>query len=334
MVKVGVAGGSGYGGIELVQILYGHPEAEIVWLSSEQYAGEKAAEIYPHLGGFLDLRFSSLKGLDPNALDVLFLALPHGQAMKIVPALPSSLLIIDLSGDFRINDPNVFKQYYGFNREAEDTQREFVYGLPEINREAICSAHRIANPGCFATATLLALHPLYREAWIEGPVYVDSKTGSSGSGRSPSAKTHHPKRSQSFSAYRSFNHQHLPEMRQILSSEENQLIFQPHSAPMVRGILASHYMRLREDPGDVKELYADYYGESPFVRWVTGSPDVSSVLHSNFTDIGAASADRFLIVWSALDNLQKGAAGQAVQNMNLACGFPETAGIDRLPAFP
>lgn len=336
MLKAGIAGGSGYSGTELAGLLLGHPEVELVWVSSDRYAGEKVESLYPHLRGLTRLSFSPVGSLRKEDLDILFLAMPHGNAMKLAPELSPETLVIDLSGDFRISDPAVFEEYYGFEMEAPGLQEDFVFGLSEIMREHIVGARRIANPGCFATATLLGMYPLYREKLIEGPVYVDAKTGSSGSGRNPKPGTHHPRRCSSFFGYKSFAHQHLPEMQQLLTGADNPLVFQTHSAPMVRGIFSTHFTRLKEGLGygEVRDLYREFYREARFVRWVEGSPDLSSVLHSNFTDIGAAEKDGFLVVWAALDNLQKGAAGQAVQNMNISLGFPEGAGLERPPSFP
>ena len=336
MAKIGIAGGSGYGGAELVHILLGHPRAELVWISSEQHAGKKIPQVYPHLRGLLELSFSPLAELSCADLDVLFLALPHGEAMKIVPGLPEDLVVIDLSGDFRIADPEVFEKFYHFPLESPQEQKKFIYGLTELNREEIRGARRIANPGCFASATLLALHPLFREEWIEGAVFVDTKTGSSGAGRSPGATTHHPWRSNSLFPYKPFSHQHLPEITQVLGKPDHPVVFQTYSAPFVRGIFASHYMQLSKEAKaeDLAQLYRDYYGSDFFIRWVPDCPNVNSVRHSNFVDIGAATEDGFLIVWSVLDNLQKGAAGQAVQNMNLICDFPEETGLESAPALP
>jgi len=336
MLKIGIAGGSGYGGLELISVLLRHPEVEIVAISSERHAGKEVCRLYPHLRGIVSLIFSPLEETVAAETDVLFLALPHGEAMKIAAKVPPGRALIDLSGDFRINDPETFAKYYGFPMTAVAEQAEFVYGLPEINRESIRGKRRIANPGCFATATLLALVPLYREGWIEGPVFVDSKTGSSGSGRTPSDKTHHPRRSHAFFPYKPFLHQHLPEMRQILDNPDNPLIFQAHSTPLVRGIFASHYMQLKEPKttDQVEGLFRDYYGDEPFIRWEPGNPDICNVEHSNYVDIAAATDGGHLIVWSALDNLQKGAAGQAVQNMNIICGFEETTALEQAPLFP
>jgi N-acetyl-gamma-glutamyl-phosphate reductase len=335
MVKVGIAGGSGYGGAELIHILLRHPHVEIAWLSSQQHVTKSVAEVYPHLRGFLDLKFSSVQDLPARDLDLLFLSLPHGQAMKMVPGLPKALAIIDLSGDFRIDDPAVFEKYYGMGMEAVELQKCFVYGLPEINREKIRGARYVSNPGCFATATILALYPLVRAGWVKGPIYVDSKTGSSGAGNSPTAGTHHPRRTNSLFPYKPFRHQHLPEIVQALGGS-NPLVFQTYSAPFVRGIFASHYMELHHPagPDEIRSLFADYYGSEPFVRWVADKPDVNYVRHSNYTDIGAASEGTHLIVWSVLDNLQKGAAGQAVQNMNIMLGLPEETALNLAPVHP
>lgn len=335
MVKVGIAGGSGYGGAELIHILLRHPHVEIAWLSSQQHVSKSVAEVYPHLRGFLDLRFSSVQDLPASGLDLLFLSLPHGQAMKAVPGLPESLAVIDLSGDFRIDDPAVFEDYYGIPMEAPELQKRFVYGLPEINRGKIRGARYVSNPGCFATATILALHPLLCSGRVKGPVFVDSKTGSSGAGNSPTAGTHHPRRANSLFPYKPFRHQHLPEILQVLGTS-NPLVFQTYSAPFVRGIFASHYMELSQpaDTAEIEKLFNDYYGSEPFIRWVGDKPDVNYVRHSNYTDIGAACDGSHLIVWSVLDNLQKGAAGQAVQNMNIMFGFPEETALDLAPVHP
>lgn len=336
MLKIAIAGGSGYGGVELIGILLRHPEARIVALSSERSAGKEVSDLYPHLRGLVPLRFSSHEDTVGSDPDVLVLALPHGEALQWVPKLPADLPVIDLSGDFRIRDTEVFQQYYGIPMTAPEHQPQFVYGLTEVNRKQIRTARRIANPGCFATATLLALYPLYREGWIDGPVYVDAKTGSSGSGRTPGARTHHPRRVSSLFPYKAFAHQHLPEIRQLLDRPENPLIFQAHSTPLVRGIFSSHYLRLNRvaGPEEIEALFKDYYGAEPFVRWAPEGPDAGSVQHSNFVDLGAATDGEHLVVWAALDNLQKGAAGQATQNLNVMFGFPETAGLEHPPQFP
>ncbi len=336
MLKVAVAGGSGYGGVELISVLLRHPHVRIEAVSSERHAGTDVSRLYPHLHGIVDLRFSPLEDVLASRVDILFLALPHGEAMRLVPDLPAELIVIDLSGDFRLHNREEFEQFYGFPMTALESLPAFVYGLPEIHRDSLRGSRRVANPGCFATATVLALYPLYREGWIDGSVFVDSKTGSSGAGRTPSPGTHHPRRSHALFPYKPFSHQHLPEMRQILSNPENPLIFQAHSTPLVRGIFASHYLKLNAPKTDrqVQELFSNYYGRERFIRWIPGMPDSSSVEHSNYVDLAAATDGDHLIVWSVLDNLQKGAAGQAVQNMNILCGFDEATAIDQAPLFP
>jgi N-acetyl-gamma-glutamyl-phosphate reductase common form len=229
----------------------------------------------------------------------------------------------------------LFERHYGRAHTAAELQREFVYGLTELNREQIKGARLISNPGCFATATLLALAPLAARGALAGRVIVDAKTGSSGSGAKPAANTHHPQRSNSFYAYKPFAHQHVPEIEQTLSDVggawTNELVFMTHSLPVSRGIFASVYAELAEGRETTAEelaaLYAEFYRGSFFVRLVSGSPDINWVKTSNFCDIGFAARGRQVAVFSAIDNLVKGAGGQAVQNMNLMFGLEETEGL-------
>jgi N-acetyl-gamma-glutamyl-phosphate reductase len=268
-----------------------------------------------------------------SSLDCLFLALPHGQALEIAPRLPTGLKVIDLSGDFRLRDADVFEEHYGRAHTASDLQREFIYGLTEFNREQIKRARLVSNPGCFATATLLGLGPLAASGALKGRVVVDAKTGSSGSGAKPAANTHHPQRTNSFYAYKPFTHQHVPEIEQTLGDVSgawsNELVFMTHSLPVSRGIFASAYAELKEETTAEKlsALYEEFYRGSFFVRLVKGSPDINWVKASNFCDIGFAARGRQVAVFSAIDNLVKGAAGQAVQNMNLMFGLEETEGL-------
>jgi N-acetyl-gamma-glutamyl-phosphate reductase len=252
--------------------------------------------------------------------------------MDLIPKLPSNVRAIDLSGDFRISDAAVFEKSYGFAQRAGDAQSDFVYGLSETNRDAIRSAKHIANPGCFATATLLALAPMVKSGLLSGKIIVDAKTGSSGSGAKPAANTHHPQRMNSFYAYKPFTHQHVPEIEQHLHSVgnfENDLVFMTHSLPVSRGIFASCYMETKANltNEDLRNIYAGFYQDSFFIRLLDGSPDINWVKNSNFCDIGAFSSGTQIVVFSAIDNLVKGAAGQAVQNMNLMFGLDETTGL-------
>lgn len=333
-LRVGIFGGSGYGGAELLRLLLPHPSVEVALVTANEHAGKAVGEVHRNLYGLTELRFThapeDLEEL--KELDCLFLALPHGQAMEIVPRVPESVKVIDLSGDFRLRDGALFREHYGREQTAMQEQAKFVYGLTETNREAIAKARLIANPGCFATATLLGLAPLVANNLINGRVVVDAKTGSSGSGAKAAANTHHPQRMNSFYAYKPFTHQHVPEIEQELQAVGDwtgELVFMTHSLPVARGIFASIYAETRDELTEayVRALYADFYQDSFFVRLVKDSPDINWVKTTNFCDIGFATRGWQLVVFSALDNLVKGAAGQAVQNMNLMFGLDEKLGL-------
>jgi N-acetyl-gamma-glutamyl-phosphate reductase len=259
--------------------------------------------------------------------------------MNLAPGLPANVKAVDLSGDFRLRDQQIFKQYYEREHTAMAAQREFVYGLTETNREAIAQARLVSNPGCFATATVLGLAPLVANNLLSGRVVVDAKTGSSGSGAKPAANTHHPQRMNSFYAYKPFTHQHVPEIEQELARVgdwSNELLFMTHSLPVARGIFASIYVETRYEmaTNDVREIYKEFYKDSFFVRLVENSPDINWVKTTNFCDIGFAARGRQIVVFTALDNLVKGAAGQAVQNMNLQFGFDEKTGLVLMGSNP
>lgn len=333
-IRVAIFGGSGYGGSELLRILLFHPNTEIVFVTANEQVGKRVSDVHKNLLGLTDLAFLTAPD-DLNDLadiDVAFFSLPHGQAMEMIPKLPSATKAIDLSGDFRIDDKIVFEEHYHLSHSASDLQRQFVYGLTETNREAIRAAQYIANPGCFATATLLALAPMVKSGLLTGKIIVDAKTGSSGSGAKAAANTHHPQRSNSFYAYKPFAHQHVPEIEQHLArlaDFESELVFMTHSLPVSRGIFASCYMETKANltNEDLKNIFKGFYDGSFFVRLVDGSPDINWVKNTNFCDIGAFSNGKQIAVFSAIDNLVKGAAGQAVQNMNLMFGLEETTGL-------
>lgn len=330
-IRAAIFGGSGYGGSELLRILLFHPNVEITLVTANEHAGKAVAEVHRNLLGLTGLSFEAAPE-DLSTLgetDVAFFALPHGQAMSLIPKLPENVKAIDLSGDFRIDDPAIFEKFYKREQSAAETQGEFVYGLTETSREAIKTAHYIANPGCFATATLLALAPLAANGLAKGRVVVDAKTGSSGSGAKAAANTHHPQRMNSFYAYKPFEHQHIPEIEQHLRAVgrwENEFVFMTHSLPVSRGIFASCYVELNEEI-DLGAIYRDFYKDDFFVRIVPGSPDINWVKNTNFCDISIHVNGTQAVVFSAIDNLVKGAAGQAVQNMNLMFGLDETAGL-------
>ena len=333
-IRLGIFGGSGYGGSELLRILLQHPHADVRLVTANEQSGKAVSEVHRNLQGLTELRFTTAPE-DPATLtdfDCVFLALPHGQAMEVVPHLPVHVKVIDLSGDFRLRDKTVFEEHYGREHTAMGTQAEFVYGLTETNRKAIKDARLIANPGCFATATLLGLAPLVAANAIAGRVIVDAKTGSSGSGAKAAANTHHPQRSNSFYAYKPFTHQHVPEIEQELAhigDWTSDLIFMTHSLPVSRGIFASIYLEMKSalTEAEVRALFDEFYRDDFFVRIVKGSPDINWVKTTNFCDLGFAVRERELVVFSAIDNLVKGAAGQAVQNMNLIFGLDEKTGL-------
>ena len=339
MVNVGILGGSGYGGSELLRILLFHPQAEVKMVTAGEHAGRRVDAVHPNLAKLTDLSFNSMP--DPReleamtGLDCIFLALPHGQAMEIAPLIDRRVKVIDLSGDFRLKDAGAFEKFYGRAHTRMDAQSDFVYGLTEVNRELIKGARAIANPGCFATALGLGLYPFVASGLASGRIIADLKTGSSGSGAKPAANTHHPKRANSFYAYKMFEHQHQPEVEQLLASANREwaatgsLVMQTHSIPVVRGIFASIYITTREPltRDRAGEVIRDFYGNEFFIRQVEGSPDINWVKNSNFVDIGWAASGDTVLVFVALDNLVKGAAGQAVQNMNLMFGLEERAGL-------
>src|ERR1043165_850850 len=251
-LKVGIFGGSGYGGSELLRILLMHPQAEIALVTANEHAGKAVGEGHKNLYGLTELRFTTVpEGLESlKDLDFIFLALPHGQAIDLVPRLPKNVKVIDLSGDFRLRDREVFEKFYKREHTAMDAQGLFVYGLTETNREAIKQATHISNPGCFATAALLGLAPLVANKLIRARVIVDAKTGSSGSGAKAAANTHHPQRMNSFYAYKPFTHQHVPEIEHELRSVgdwTSELVFMTHSLPVSRGIFASIYTQVSHE---------------------------------------------------------------------------------------
>lgn len=331
-LRAAIYGGSGYGGSELLRILLFHPNVDIALVTANEHAGKPVSAVHQNLRGLTDLVFETV----PETLhdiDVVFLAMPHGHAASIVPTIPENISIIDLSGDFRLSDAEQIKQFYSRDDADAELQSKFVYGLTATNRDAIRAARYIANPGCFATATLLALAPMLATGLVSGKIILDAKTGSSGSGAKPAANTHHPQRSNSFYAYKPFRHQHLPEIEQHLaeigSDVSGDIVFMTHSLPVSRGIFASCYFELNEETTTEKlrAIYDDFYKDAFFVRMVDTSPDINWVKGTNFCDIAVNANGRNAVVFSAIDNLVNGAAGQAVQNMNIMHGFAENTGL-------
>jgi len=328
-IRCAVLGGSGYIGAELIRLLLAHPDADLIAVTAGEQAGRRVDEVYPSLRGFTGLTYGKQP---PGEADVYFLCLPHGEARRIAPSLPSSARLIDLSGDFRLKDPVTAEAHYGRGEGARALSEQFVYGVPEIHRGRIREARAVAVGGCFATCAILSCRPLVDRDLVDGQIIVDGKTGSSGSGRRPRPGTHHPERAGSLVAYEPFTHRHTPEISQALRGCE--VIFQPHSTPLVRGVFTTSYLPLRREVTreSLTAIYAEAYVKEPFVRLVEKTPDVAHVRLSNLIDLSLAAAGRTAIVFGAIDNLIKGGAGQAVQCFNIMHGFPETRGLASAPA--
>jgi N-acetyl-gamma-glutamyl-phosphate reductase len=356
--KAAVIGGSGYGGAELVRRLLRHPFVELVRVASIDFVGEPLAAVHPNLEGQTDLRFEGLSPADAaRGMDVVFLGLPHKVSAKAVPELlGGGARIIDLSGDFRLRDPAAYEAYYGAKHPSPDllTQGTFVYGLPELHRDAIRSARCVASPGCFATTIELALLPLARAGLLAGPVEIVGITGSSGIGIAPSAGTHHPVRANNLRTYKPLEHQHIPEIERALreaGARDLTLRFVPVSAPLSRGIFATCFAHVDRvgRPGqpiealgdrDVAQLYREAYAREPFVRVPARRlPEVVAVKGTNYAEVGVQAGDtrdgsHVVACFAALDNLVKGGAGQAIQSMNLMLGVDERTTLEDPGGWP
>ena len=338
MLKIAVVGATGYTGKELVQILLRHPHARPYYVTSTSFAGQKLSAVYPQFRGLCDLTLEELDLEKVAACDFIFAALPHGTSVKLVPQLlQTGKKVIDLSGDFRLQDAKLYPKWYGYEHTAPELLEQSVYGLPEVNRREIANATLVANPGCYPTGTQLAILPLLAEGVVESnDIIIDAKSGVSGAGRTPKQAFHFPECTENFKAYKVTGHQHIPEIEQGLSRAAGHpvtLLFTPHLVPMIRGILSTIYVRLKPGTTEtlISEIYQEYYKDEPFIRLLPPPelPETKNVSSTNFCDL-AFSFDRRtgrLIIISAIDNLVKGAAGQAVQNMNIMMGRPETAGL-------
>ncbi len=336
MIKVGIIGASGYTGGELLRFLKNHPEIEIVAATSRQYDGNPVYKVHPHLRD-LEIKFENLK---PNEIDadLVFTATPHGASMKIVPELvQNDMKVVDLSGDYRFDNLATYEKWYGYEHTHP---LKAVYGLPEINRELIKDADLVANPGCYPTGAILACLPIVAEN-IADRIVVDSKSGVSGAGVNPNEATHYPNCSDSVSPYAVTTHRHGPEIQEKLSNfGKAKVSFTPHLVPVIRGIMTTVHGFITEDVSSeyVAEIYKEFYDGEPFVRVLDQGeiPRLSSVRGSNYCHIGGFEIDDNgrLVVASSIDNLVKGASGQAVHNMNLMFGFKETESIDMIGLHP
>lgn len=327
-IKAGIVGGAGYTGGELLRLLVHHPNVEVAFVHSKSQAGKPVYQVHKDLLGDTDLYFTNELALD---VDVLFLCVGHGEAKKFVAAenLPQSIKIIDLSQDFRWNE-SINKA----NVEAYD--RMFVYGLPELQREQIKAAQNIANPGCFATAIQLALLPLAEQNLINQQVHVSGITGSTGAGQSLSATSHYSWRDGNISNYKVLNHQHLNEIRRTLAGmqahELPSINFVPYRGPFTRGILCTSYLHSDLSLDDARQMYKSFYRSHPFVTVTDETPDLKQVTNTNKCLLHLDKQGENLLMTSLIDNLLKGASGQAVQNMNLMFGLDETAGLKLKPS--
>lgn len=339
-VKVAILGASGYTAFELADRLLRHPRAEIVAVTSRQDDQPRLDALHPALAGRTDLQCVQP---DPEFIaeraEYAFLALPHTASLAAVPELRArGVRVIDLSADYRLKSAAVYADWYAHPHTDPEGLREAVYGLPEIFRDRIPPATLVANPGCYTSASILALAPLVAESRIDrSSIVIDAKSGVSGAGRSPKLATHYPECNESISAYNVGRHRHTPEIDQVLTQigveagdpEPVEVLFTPHLVPMNRGILATIYANPRGTPAehDLRDLYREYYRDSPFVRVVNHLPATKDTAHTNFVDIAVRVVKGRILILASLDNLVKGAAGVAIQNFNLMNALPETEGL-------
>lgn len=346
MIKAGIIGSTGYAGQEIVRLLMGHKDAEIVWYGSRSYIDKKYYEVFGNMFQIVDAKCmdDNMEELAQKA-DVIFTATPQGLCASLVnESILEKTKIIDLSADFRIKDVNVYEKWYGIEHKSPQFIDEAVYGLCEINREKIKGARLIANPGCYTTCSILSFYPLMKEGLIDPKsVIIDAKSGTSGAGRGAKVNNLFCEVNENIKAYGVLTHRHTPEIEEQLgyaAGEDVTIIFTPHLVPMNRGILVTGYANLTKDVSydEVRAAYDKYYAKERFVRVLDKDvcPETRWVEGSNYVDVNFKLDPRTnrVVVMGALDNIVKGAAGQAIQNMNLAFGLPETEGLELVPMFP
>lgn len=345
--RAAVLGGSGFAGAELVRHLLVHPEVDLVRVCAADHVGQPLASALPHLEGHTELRFEHPAPAQAvEGVDIVLMGLPQRASIDVVEAaIDRGVRVLDMSGAFRLRRPEQYERYYGERHPRPDLLEQFVYGLPELNRAAIRQSNLVASPGCFATALELALLPFARAGWLRGRVESVGVTGSSGSGAMPSAATHHPVRANNLRTYKPLEHQHTPEVESALASAgatDLTLSFVPVSAPLTRGIFATSFFRVSSalDPEKLAGVLAEAYRNEPFVRVPAARlPEVVAVAGGNFAELGTAvgpvhANEREIVVFTALDNLVKGGAGQAIQNMNLMLGLAETLTLGEPGPYP
>ena len=334
VMRVAVQGATGYTALELLRILLRHPQAELTVATSRSETG-LLSEVHPSLTGRSDVRMSQLSAEEiAEQADVCFCCLPHVASMESIPhLLTAGLKVVDLSADYRLRDPGVYEQWYGHVHTDPTRLGTTIYGLPELYREQIPSQQLVANPGCYTSTSILALAPLLKAGMIEPKgIIIDAKSGVSGAGRTPKLGTLYSECNESLSAYGVGNHRHTPEIEQVLSDVSNskvEVLFTPHLIPMDRGILATIYATPTHPvtTADVTSVLREHYAREPFVRVVEHLPRTKDVAHTNYCDITARVVRGRILIFAVLDNLIKGAAGVAVQNFNLMCGFDESTGL-------
>jgi N-acetyl-gamma-glutamyl-phosphate reductase len=340
-IKVGIINVTGYAGVELARLLYKHPKLELCSITGRSAAGQKLAEVFPHLA---DIELTITAEIDE--VDLVFSAMPHKASAEIIlPLVKRGIKVVDISADFRLKDASKYLQWYDFTHPAPELLQKAVYGLPELHRAEIAEASLIANPGCYPTGALLALAPVVKEGLIEPDIIIDSKSGVSGAGRTLSLSTHYAEATDNVCAYSMKGHRHLPEIVQELEilnlAFSPSVTFLPHLVPTSRGILSSCYAKLKEGKAikgeeELIKFYRSSYTGEPFVKVVDKPPETKRTWGSNICLVYPTVDVRTgrLIVISCLDNLVKGAAGQAIQNANIMFGFPETSGLEALPVYP
>ena len=343
-VKVGIINVTGYAGVELARLLYQHPEVELTSVTGRSAAGKRLGEVFPHLAS-IDLTIEAELG----EVNLAFSAMPHqASAKEVIPLLNHGIKVVDISADFRLKNANEYLQWYGFTHPAPELLKQAVYGLTELYRSQVASAQLVANPGCYPTGAILALAPAVKAGLIEPDIIIDSKAGVSGAGRTLSQQTHFAEANEDATAYALDGHRHLPEIIQELKllcpQGSLSITFVPHLIPMTRGILTTGYARLasgkvsvdKKGREELFQLYLDFYKDEPFVKIVEFPPHTKHTWGNNLCLIHPTIDTRTgrLVVISSIDNLVKGAAGQAIQNMNLMLGLPETTGLEALAIYP
>ncbi|HEX3622639.1 MAG TPA: N-acetyl-gamma-glutamyl-phosphate reductase [Acidimicrobiales bacterium] len=338
MSSVGIVGASGYAGAELLRLCHSHPHLDVAWATGDTQAGTLVGGLYPSLAAaYPGLAFERFEPELAATVDLVFLALPHGASQRLMPALlQAGPKVVDLGADFRLRDPAVYERWYGEAHVAPDLLERFVYGLPELQRDAIVKAEAVAVPGCYPTAAALALAPLTEAGVVEPTgIIVDAASGVSGAGRALKHGTHFGTANEDFTAYGLLDHRHTPEMEQSVGAT---LLFTPHLAPMTRGILATCYARPTGSTSteELLALFGAAYADEPFVVAGPSIPSTKATWGSNCAHLTARYDERtgWVVVIAALDNLVKGAAGQAVQSANLVLGLPETSGLSAIGVYP